>query len=126
MGDFTEKYLPAIRERMVQEMDAIGTEMVEDAQAAVSHPVVRVDGVVVQRSEPGEDPWLDTGHLFESFRHEIDEPELMLLIINDAEYAQRLNDGHGNVAPRPFGDHLIEGWLGKLGPRMSDAILGKI
>jgi hypothetical protein len=126
MGELAEKVIAKLRERIVFEADSIGVDMVADIRDHISTPVQRFVGGVVIRSAPGEDPFLDKGHLWESERHEVIEsgPVIELNIINDAAYARRLHDGHDNVEPRPFHDLAMDRWRPLIAERIRDAVVG--
>lgn len=129
MGEWAERVMARVRDRVENEADAIGAEMVADIRENVSTPVVRDDaGNVIGRSSPGDNPWLETGFLQSSERHEVrtESPTRVVLnVINDAWYARALHDGHGNVAPRPFHDLSLAEWEPRIRPRIADAIVGK-
>jgi hypothetical protein len=130
MGDFTEKLVARIRDRIENELDAIGVEVTAEVRQAISTPVVRVGRTVVQRSSPGNDPWLETGHLWRSQNHTITSGErsVTLNIGNAAHYARALNDGHEwndtFVEARPFWSHVTEA-IPRMPQRVADAIFGK-
>jgi hypothetical protein len=134
MGAWSEKIMARIRERVEQEADSIGVEMVQDIQANISHPVERDDaGNVIGRSPEGSNPYLETGNLRASERHDIDSDGngTTLRVINDAAYARRLHDGHGAdsvfgpAGPRPFHDLALGDWRSRFKSRMRETITGK-
>ena len=126
MGELADKLTARIRSRIEDECNAIGWDVTADVRAAISKPVVRVGNQVVQRSPPGADPWLDTGHLWESQNHDVSvgEKSVTLNIGNGAWYARILNDGHDGIAPRPFWNHVTEA-IPRMPQRVADAISGK-
>lgn len=130
MGRFKEEIVQRITttlmDRLENEMDSIGVEMDEFIRDMISTPVVRSDaGVVIQRSEPGEYPWLETGHLRASQGPaELDRTgptRVRLKIINHAEYARRL---HYNPY-RPFFTLAFKEWLPLFPGRILAALAGK-
>lgn len=128
MGDWSDRIVARLRDRIENEADSIGVEMTADIRANISTPVIRDSlGNVVVRSPPFEYPWLETGHLRSRERHEIESAStyVQLNVINDAAYARRLHDGHGNVEPRPFHDIALIEWRPQFRPRMVAAITGR-
>lgn len=126
MGSWAQGIIANMRSRIEAEAEQIGREMVEDIQQAISTPVVRdFSGFnVVQRSPEFSDPWLETGNLWRSQHYEV-QPYLEVMelnVFNVAIYARRLNDGHGNVAPRPFNDFAKQRWYPVIPGRIGSAI----
>lgn len=126
MGEWSEKIMQAIRQRIAVKAEEIGREMVSDIQKAISTPVVRSPSgfFVIQRSPSFEDPWLETGNLWREQYYEVypRAPIIELNVFNTAIYARRLNDGHDNVAPRPFYDFARERWTPLIPDLMGEAI----
>jgi hypothetical protein len=126
MGEFSDRVIANMRFRIELELSQVGDEMVVDIQQAISTPVGRdSSGNVIERSAPGEDPWLDTGILQASENSEVVNGSTELNVFNTAEYARRLNCGHGNVAPRPFHDFAIQRWFPVIPQRILSAAVGK-
>lgn len=126
MGELHKQFMAIVRDRIENEADAIGKEMVEGIQQSISKPV-EYEGSIVIRSLPGEDPRYEFGHLWESERHEIENlgAVIELDVINDAAYARRLDQGDGSLKPRPFHRHATQHWFPQLVSRISEAIAGK-
>lgn len=124
MGEWTERHLARLRERAELEADSIGVEMVDDVRAACSIPVEYTGSGFPLRSERGEDPRREHGHLWTSFFHRIQSAaqySFALVVGNTAHYARRLHDD----LQRPYFTHLRERWDRTFGQRIYDAIIGK-
>lgn len=125
MGRFKEQFMARLMDRLENEADSIGVEMTEDIRDKISTPVVRNDnGIVIQRSPVGDYPWLETGHLKASQRHEISHPAattVTLTLSNDAHYSRRLQ----TTLSRPFFALAFADWRALIGPRLLAAMAGK-
>lgn len=127
MGEWADRVMAKVRDRIETEVDAAGVDITADVRAAISTPVVRDnDGNVIQRSDPNTDPWLETGVLWESQGHDVatDAHSVQVNFTNTAYYARSLNIGHDNIAPRPFWLHVTSR-AKEVRDRVRDAILGK-
>lgn len=127
MGAWAEQQMMRIRERITQEFDTIGVEMVDDARESISVPVGG-SGYAPIRSKPGQPPRREFGHLWASTDHSIgngprNDPQLT--VRNDAAYARRLEYGEGKLQPRPFFAPLRATWITRIVPRLIEAIEGK-
>lgn len=128
MGEWSNGVIQRMNGRIAIEAENIGQDMVADIQDAISQPVVRdISGFnVIERSPEFQNPWLETGNLWASEHYQVwpalpDGVELE--VFNVAIYARRLNDGHGNVAPRPFHDLAKLRWYPVIPPRIQAAII---
>lgn len=130
MGEWSQQIMAGIRERIVDEADATGADMVADIREKISTPVEYIetgDGVIVIRSDPFDYPRKDIGHLWGSEEHEVINggAVIELHVRNTAAYARRLHDGHDNVAPRPFHDLAMLEWPAEIRRRIANAITRK-
>ncbi len=128
MGAWAEQQMMRIRERITQEFDSIGVEMVDDVRERISVPVEYVGDGIVIRSDPGEPPRREFGHLWASTDHSVgngprNDPQLT--VRNNAAYARRLEYGEGRLAARPFFGPLRATWITRIVPRLLEAIEGK-
>lgn len=125
MGRFKEQFMARLMDRLENEADSIGVEMTGFIREQISTPVVRNDaGVVIQRSAPGDYPWLETGHLQASQRHGVSrtaKTTITLTLSNDAHYARRLQ----TTLFRPFFALAFAEWRSLIGPRLLAAAAGK-
>lgn len=93
-------------------LEALGAREEAAIEATVSHPVGRgPGGYVIERSPPGEYPWLDEGILHGNIGFTVegggagDLPSLTIYASRPdgaPDAAFDLEYGHGKVAPRPF------------------------
>jgi hypothetical protein len=127
MGEWSSQIIAMLKDRAETEADSLGLDMVADIRANISTPVVRgpLGGVI--RSRPYEYPFKEKGLLWMSERHHVgtNGTVVELDIINDAPYARRLHDGHGNVEPRPFHDLARYEWAPQIPHRIIEAIAGR-
>jgi pectin methylesterase-like acyl-CoA thioesterase len=100
--------------------DSIGLDMVAYIRESISTPV-EYHGDVVIRSDPGDPPRMETGHLWRSQRHDVVTHGMVvhLDVINDAHYAWRLNDGD---LFRPFHELAAAVWTPLLPDRMAQLL----
>ncbi len=127
MGEWSDRLTARIIERLTAGARTLGDDMVVDVQQKISTPVIvgPLGGII--RSRPYEYPWLETGHLQESERQEVhsEAKSVTLRLINDAEYARRLHDGHDGVLPRPFHDLALVDWTPEILERARKAVIEK-
>jgi hypothetical protein len=135
VGEWADRLTARIMDRIENEADAIGVEVVAIIRERINVPVQRIEdpsgGVTIERSAPGEPPRREFGELWAAERHDVaTAPNLVILsIINDCPYAKVLHFGgttnFGAIEPRPF--HYLPSDLGatEIKQRIHDAILGK-
>lgn len=127
MGEWSERVMRVVRERIETEADSIGVAMVAGIRESISIPVEYLDGGFVVRSDPFDYPRKEFGQLWESQNHVVrnEGAVIALDVFNNCPYARRLHDGHSNVDPRPFHDKAMdEVWRAEIPVRIYDAIVG--
>lgn len=131
MGEWAERYMARIHERWKMELDTIGTEITEEVRQNISKPV-EGSGYDAVRSNPGEPPRKEKGHLWASQDHDVRDAATgpVLDMINSAEYAYKLDvlgipsKKHGGTFTRPFFTVAADRWLRQIGPRLVDSLRG--
>jgi hypothetical protein len=117
---WVEGRVAAVRELIELELDSMGVDMVDTVRENCSEPVIPTASGWPIRSEPGENPFRETGHLWESFGHAVITLSngVELEIYNTAHYAYRL---HWNLN-RPFFDYLTQEYWPQVNDRLRDAL----
>jgi hypothetical protein len=124
MADFVEDMMARITGRMEDELDAIGTEMVDQVRESISVPVEYTGDGGVIRSLRGENPRREYGNLWQSIDHAV-TPERLRLDVSAgnelAPYAAKLE----RELDRPILNPVRAEWGPVVGPRLVAAAEGR-